>query len=345
MAEMDSRRIEQDAADWLARRESGDWRDQDQARLQQWLEADIAHRVAFLRLEHMWTQSGRLKALGAGHYADTIPERGIWRLGDAGQIRETRPNTTRSRPSWPRRAGLLFLLVIVMAGGGYGWRQYTAVARATYQSALGDLRPLDLADGSEVILSSDSRVDVALSRQRRQVSLQRGEALFQVAKDRTRPFMVDAGGHRVTAVGTRFSVRREGEQLRVIVTEGRVQLARLNNGGAEGGEPAALLSAGSIALAGPGGVLVRRVPLAEAERQLDWRNGYLSFEDASLREAAAEFNRYNRLKLVVTDEAAANLRVGGRFHWTNADAFVRLLEQGFPIRAVRRPDRVELHSR
>ncbi|WP_242113318.1 FecR family protein [Luteimonas aquatica] len=341
---MDSRQIEQAAADWLARRGSGAWRDQDQARLQQWLEADNAHRVAFLRLENVWTQSGRLKALGAGCDPGTIPERGIWRPGDIDRSRRPGLVPARPRAHWPRRAGLLFLLAIVV-GAGYGWRQSTAVARATYESALGDLRSLDLADGSEVVLSSDSRVDVALSRQRRQVRLERGEALFEVAKDRERPFMVEAGGRRVTAVGTRFSVRREGGQLRVIVTEGRVRLARLDSGGAEGAEPPTLLSAGSIALAGPDSVLVRRVPLAEAERQLDWRNGYLSFEDASLREAAAEFNRYNRRKLVIADEAAAELRVGGRFHWSNTDAFVRLLEQGFPIRAVRRTDRVELRSR
>jgi transmembrane sensor len=148
----------------------------------------------------------------------------------------------------------------------------------------------------------------------------------------------------VVAVGTRFSVRRDGADLRVVVTEGTVRLES-GTGMSSGKTPTTLLQAGSVALATPQGLLVRTGTVEEAERQLDWRGGYLTFRDTSLQDAAAEFNRYNPRKIVVADTTAGAMRVGGNFRWSNTEAFVRLLEQGFPIRAEQYPDRIVLHSR
>jgi len=92
-------------------------------------------------------------------------------------------------------------------------------------------------------------------------------------------------------------------------------------------------------------VLVRIVSLDDAEHMLDWRQGLLAFRDTTLAEAAAEFNRYNARKLVIGDAEAGALRVGGSFRADNATAFVRLLEQGFPVRADASGERIVLHSR
>ena len=93
------------------------------------------------------------------------------------------------------------------------------------------------------------------------------------------------------------------------------------------------------------GVLVRSVPVADAERYLEWREGFLTFDDTSLAEAAAEFNRFNARKLELADATVAGLRVGGNFRWSNAEGFARLLEQGFPVRVERHPERIVLHAR
>ncbi|MBN6111019.1 FecR family protein [Xanthomonas bonasiae] len=361
---MDSRRIELRAAAWLARCDRGDWTPQQQARLEAWLAAATAHRVAFLRLRAAWQESGRLQALGAGQRDGHIPPRGSWRglaggdalandteandgaaaavapgtPADLGQLRFAPRLPARARRRWPLALAATLLLGMVL---GLAWRQSAALQPVAYASATGSLRPLALADGSHATLSSDSRIDVALSRAQRHIDLQRGEAFFEVSKDPARPFVVASGARRVIAVGTRFAVRRDADALRVVVTEGTVRLESAANPQA----PPTLLPAGSIALAGPHGVLVRRVALAEAERALDWRNGYLTFDDTPLQAAVAEFNRYNTVKLQVADASAGALRVGGNFRWSNTDAFVRLLEQGFPIRAERRGDQVLLHSR
>ncbi len=352
----DSRRIEQAAADWLARREAGDGGPGEREALDAWLAEDTAHRVAFLRLEAAWQQAGRLQALAAGLPAGKVPPRGHWPTAAA-----TAPAATplgppdlsgldfaarRHAPPPPRwRHALAGALAVVALGSAAAWSgwQLTGRHQAHYASGIGQVRTQALADGSTATLSSDSELDVSITRGERHIALRRGEAFFDVAHDPGRPFVVEAEGRRVAAVGTRFSVRRDPAGLRVVVTEGKVRLE--SRPGADGRAlPVALLPAGSVATAGRGGVLVRSLPVEEAERYLEWRDGYLTFEDTSLADAAAEFNRFNTRRLEVADAATAELRIGGNFRWSNAEGFVGLLEQGFPVRAERHPDRIVLHS-
>lgn len=335
----DSRGIELCAAEWLARREFGAWADDDEAALQGWLAADTTHRVAFLRLQAAWAESDRLRALAAGWRQAGPPPRGYWTT-PAGDCIELVPRVSPCRARLPRIAAVAMLVIACTLATGLGWRGYDRVDSVQYRTALGATDTLPLADGSQATLASDSRIEVRLSRRQRHVALAQGEAFFSVAKDPGRPFVVAAGGHDVVAVGTRFSVRCDGSDLRVVVTEGTV---RLESRGAT--RPAALLPAGSVALVRHDDVLVRSVPLEDAEHMLDWRQGLLAFRDTTLADAAAEFNRYNARKLVIGDPAAGALRIGGSFRADNTAAFVRLLEQGFPLRVEDRSERIVLHSR
>ncbi len=352
-----SGRIEQTAATWLAQREAGDWSEADAGRLDAWLATSAAHRVAFLRLEAAWMESGRLKALAAGRATSGPPPRAAWaaRAAAARSPDETdwfeRPDALTFSPRRPAppprrwlRAGLAATVVICGALAAWSWRDLARVDTASYASDIGRLRDVRLIDGSQATLSSGSRIEVAMSRGQRRIDLRSGEAFFDAAKDRARPFVVAADARRVVAVGTRFSVRRDGPDLRVVVTEG---LVRLESDPVPGQPPTpvTLLPAGSTALATRNGVLVRTGTVAEAERALDWRGGYLHFEDTPLAEAAAEFNRYGGTTLVMGDAEAAALRIGGNLRWSNVDGFVRLLEQGFGVRAERRGDLIVLHSR
>lgn len=360
-----SRQIERDAAQWLARREGGDWSALEQAELDAWLAASTAHRVAFLRLDAAWAQSDRLKALGAGTASDGVPARGQWLHSNfdlQAPRAESMPEPTTPAATGHDAAALVFaprrsaarggrglryagvaMLTLLGVASFWGWQRQAVVEQASYRTAMGDLSDVALADGSQATLSSDSRIEVALSRSERHVELQQGEAFFDVAKDARRPFAVVAGGRRVIAVGTRFSVRREGADLRVVVTEGTVRLESEPVGGRR--QPTSVLPAGSTAFASRSGVLVRIGSVEDAERQVDWRRGYLVFRDTPLSAAAAEFNRYNARKIVIGDAAAGELRVGGNFRWSNTEVFVRLLEQVTPVRVEHRPDRIVLHSR
>ena len=364
-----STQIEQTAAAWLARRDGGDWREQDRSCLEAWLAESIAHRVAFLRLEAAWVHSGRLKALGAGLRAGAVPARGRWSrapcdrwkaaasASDGGGDPPIRPTEgplelrhlvfaprAAPRPSrLPRHFGVAASLVLAVSLG-WGWARYATVEKAAYSTPMGSVRTVALSDGSQATLSSDSRIRVVLSHGERHIDLEQGEAYFEVSKDPGRPFVVVAGERQVVAVGTRFAVRRDRADLRVVVTEGAVRLQTGTSGDALPPRPT-LLPAGSRALAGAQGVLVRSGSVEDAERALDWRDGYLAFRDSTLANAAAEFNRYNTRKIVMGDAEVAALRVGGNFRWSNTETFVRLLEQGFPVRAERLPERIVLHSR
>ena len=359
----DSARIEQAAAEWLARRDSGEWSGEDRHALQAWLDARTAHRVAFLRLESAWREAGRLQALAAGWPEGVLPPRGQWTARAATEalphaperdekprmappdLRELRfaPRRQEKTGRWGRAVAAAVALVALGSLAWGGW-QLGGREQARYASGVGEVKSVAMTDGSTATLSSDSQLQVRMTRGERHVALVRGEAFFDVAHDPRRPFVVEAEGRRVRAVGTRFSVRRDADALRVVVTQGKVSLDSAP--GADGrGQPAALLPAGSMATADRNGVLVRSLPLAEAERFLEWRSGYLSFDDASLATVAAEFNRFNRRKLEVADPSIAGLRIGGNFRWDNADGFAGLLEQGFPVRAERRPDRIVLHAR
>ena len=198
-----------------------------------------------------------------------------------------------------------------------------------------------MPDGSKVTLNTDSEIRVAVTEKERHVELKHGEAFFEVAKDPNRPFVVSVAGQRIVAVGTAFSVRRQGNDIRVIVSEGKVRVE-------VPGKDAALMEpvpAGSVVRTASNEVLVQTKPITEIEQSLSWRSGLLTFRDTPLAEAIAEFNRYNTRQIVIEDPAIAAIQVGGIFRATNLDAFVHLLQDGFPVRATAEEERIVLRSR
>lgn len=332
----DAERIEERAAEFLARRDGDAWTQADHEVLTEWLLASTAHRVAFLRLEAAWKQANRLKALAPSLMPAMLAAA---REGTSPAQSEVvaaiqAPAKTRWSASYRALAASLGM-ALLFGAGWYLW----SVGGASYRTGVGGVESVPLSDGSQVTLNTDSEIRVAVTPTERRVTLEKGEAFFEVAKDPRRPFIVSAGHRRVIAVGTKFSVRREGDDVRVVVTEGRVRFEKAGGGLRE---PVASLAAGAVARSSDEGTLVLERPLPEAEEILSWRNGYLIFRDTTLAEAVAEFNRYNEQKLVIEEPALAGIRIGGNFRSTNVDAFVRLLEQGFAIHADRRSDRIVL---
>ena len=343
--------IERAAAAWLSKRDGGNWSAAEQGELDRWLEASAANAVAFIRLEAAWNKADRYRALGAGLRPLTVPEpeelnrspffedpltraKGVVREmppeGESGAIR-----TRRLRVS----LGLAATLVMVVAGALlWHWRPFSP----SYRTPVGGTASVPMKDGSRVTLNTDSEIHVAIDDRERNVRLEHGEAFFEVAKDPRRPFIVEAGSKRIVVVGTQFSVRRHGDDVRVVVTEGKVRLEDTGavriaavdaNGKRAAGSGAFLLGPGEVARSGVNGLLVRSAPLAEAQEALSWRTGFVVFRDVDLVEAVTEFNRYNEKKIVIADPALATIRLSGKFKAANADAFVRLLEEGFPVAA------------
>jgi transmembrane sensor len=334
---------EERASDWLIRRDSGHWTQVEQSQLHQWLDASTENRVAFLRLELAWEECARLKALGAGVPGDEPPPPGRWNITPF--FDSPRPAVVRTR-GWRFAVAASVLLAVLVGVGGYRLQGH---GTDRYVTPVGGRASVPMIDGSKITLNTNSQLRVALTATLRRVDLHQGEAFFEVAKDGQRPFWVAAGKKRIVAVGTKFSVRRDGDDIEVIVTEGKVRVEdnapESRTVFAASARPPVLLTPGAIARAGDAGVLVERISMQEAETHLSWRGGVLMFRDQSLAAAAAEFNSYNVRQIVIDDAAVGALKLEGNFTATNVDGFVRLIESGFPVRATLHDDRIVLSSR
>lgn len=364
---MDStEQIEHRAAAWLTKRDSGEWTEDDDSGLKAWIEEATAHRVAYIRLEMVWEESQRLKALAAGLPAG-FGEKNDWTLpffdprqltpgGDTKVSEADAPFDSSELMDHPlpqlpatvdagargRVRVQVFAAaaaVVLTVGAAYLGRGLFAGNRYTTQ--VGVITSVPLQDGSSITLNTASKIRVDLNSQERHVDLAQGEAFFEVAKDANRPFVVTAGHKRITVVGTKFSVRRENDELRVVVTEGRVRIEDASTE-SKAQDKGMLLAAGSIARTRKEAVLVQKTSLPQTEEVLSWRTGYLTFRDTPLREAIAQFNQYNPQQMSTSDAAVADIPLTGKFKATNYDAFVRLLEDGYAIKAARAGDTITL---
>ena len=335
-----SRQIEDRAAEWLARQDSEEWTRADQTELDEWLTA-TAHRVAYIRLKQAWNETHRLKALGAGTKPGVVPPVGEWRVSPfLGAPAAPEVSTASStRKSW-RPLAIAASVMLVTGAAVVAW--YSTPTASTFRTPIGGVASVPMSDGSKVTLNTNSQVRLAISETERRVELAQGEAFFEVAHDPARPFVVRAGDKDVVAVGTQFSVRRDGDDLQIVVTEGKVRVHAAGAGAAPwgrvggvgtGGGGALYLKAGTVARASAAGTLVQEKSVGAAEDILSWRSGYVIFQETPLTEAVEEFNRYNTRKLIIQDPALARVKLTGSFRSTNLAGFVRLLEQGFAISA------------
>jgi transmembrane sensor len=381
---MNAEDIQRTAADWLAKRLSDQWTVQDEAEFDLWIDADIAHRVQYIRIEAAWHHTARLKALGAGITTGVIPPRDAW--GDARYYRgnidlENAPaergperapaqrtaltdgptlsgrQPTIRAPQRLRYAALAATVLLGVLGSGYVAFQFFVANR--FSTAIGAIDTVPLQDGSHITLNTDTSIHVDLGGAQRLIELEKGEAYFEVAKDPQRPFIVHAGPKRIIAVGTKFSVRRDGDDVQVAVTEGAVRLEEVSESGetsapkgrerptahdrSDGGP--VVLAAGAVARMADARIIIDQDAIADADRLLAWRRGYVIFDNTPLREAVAELNRYNVRKITIEDPALAEILIGGTFRAANTAAFLELLRSGHAVLVDDQPEQVILKAR
>lgn len=301
--------IEVQAARWLMRRQEPDWSSAQREELERWLEESFAHKAAYWRLEHGW----ELADTGDG---DAVPSRARWT-----HIPQRRPGMLALAAS---------LVIAILAGGIWMAGQWPRpVETVQYATQHGQRGTLQLSDGTKVELNTDTSVRIAQTEERRTVWIDDGEAFFEVARDPEHPFVVHAGARDIIVLGTKFNVYRVKGRVTVSVLEGRVRIADP----AAGDENAngAVITRGDMAIADGSSTLITSGALDRIERQLQWRNGIINFDNTPLYQAVEAFNRYNRQKLVVRDPALAQIRIGGSFRADNAKNFAELLRQAYGI--------------
>jgi transmembrane sensor len=225
------------------------------------------------------------------------------------------------------RMAASFIVALVLAAGGVfaGYKLVDRQDVETYTTAVGEFRRIPLSDGSVLGLNTDSVVRVDMSGTHRVVELQRGEALFTVAHDATRPFDVHSGAVVVRAVGTQFSVRKRDEtSADVLVSEGRISINPPSS---------STFGMGSYMKVRNGRISTTLLPANDITDRLWWvTTQRLTVKGATVSEVVAELNRYNVSKIVIQAPGLAEQNIGGTFRTGDPEGFVSALERIAPIR-------------
>jgi transmembrane sensor len=307
--------IEDQAAQWLAREDRG-FEASELAAFEAWLNEATAHKVAYLRLKAAWQRTDRLAALRQPALASP-PRTRVWTAATA----------------YRALAAVLLLTAGVGLGGNYliEHRRASIETVSVYATQVGQQRTLRLADGTSVELNTNTRLRATMTGSARVVKLEQGEAYFDVSHDANRPFVVFAGNRKITDIGTKFSVRRDGDDVQVLVAEGRVRVDIPN---AHRGDRPIEAGPASMIMAKADGTLVAQKSHHDIADRLSWREGMLVFDQDTLAVAAAEFNRYNNKHIIVVGPAR-DQRIGGRFRPDNVEVFVSLIKEGFGLKIER----------
>jgi transmembrane sensor len=379
--------IYEEACAWFVESRADDLDASGRQEFDRWLRKSPEHLSAYLEIAAIWNEGPQLDPHGKWS-ADTLI-RQAHEAGDANVIALVpaagAPNivsveqgspaaTVKSstdvvsltvsapRSRWLRRrrrqAIAASVAVFSILGGILAMLELSA---PTYATALGEQRSIQFEDGSTVELNSRSKIRVKYSRQERDVELIEGQALFHVAHDAGRPFIVAVGSTRVRAVGTQFDVYKKSSGTVVTVVEGRVAvysaaLGPLSGASGDAGQPppAQVPPQSSGVTTAPG----RASPAAQnsfpnsnsflvsAGEQLTvtpeaaqkaanpnitgvtaWREREIVFDSASLSDVAEEFNRYNERQLVIDNPQALTFHVSGVFSSTDPESLIRFLRQ------------------
>lgn len=342
----EARRLRQAALAWCVRRHDAAWGDNDEAGFQAWLAQDARHGPAYAHCDQQWA---RLDGM-----PDDLMARMRRNLARDKALMEKLQSPPASPPvAMPSRRRFLqpaAALAGVALVGGVGWQLWQhAQAEPTlvqaFQTERGQQQNIRLPDGTALRLDTATRVEVAYYRQRREVRLIDGQAVFDVRADAARPFQVLAGPLRVTVVGTRFSVRHTpglpgNDGVRVAVEHGKVRVAR-TDASAEGAAEV-LLTAGEQVASDARGALgpVTAVP---QDGIAAWQTQRVSFVDVPLGQALAELERYRPTGLLVRDPAVAALRLSGTFDPMNPATLRIALPRVLPVRLSQAdPDQAEV---
>jgi len=324
-----------EAALWVARLHGPSRSPQMERDCLAWQARSAEHRLAFERCTEVWQE---------------VP--GVT-LGDAYAARKSAnevdadARARRGRRHW---AVALSVGVIAVAAVAFQYWQ----GRGAYSTGVGEQQMVLLDDGTRMSLNTATRVRVRLGSSQRRVSVEAGEALFEVAKDARRPFVVQAAGSEVVALGTVFSVRlapegSAGHALAVTLIEGHVTVSPVEGGGAASARPESrlLLQPGERARLQEtaDGKLVAQpaVDRPHIDQVVAWTRGEAVFDGASLADAVAEMNRYSRAPIVLgSGLAAARLKISGQFRTGDNLAFANAVATLHGLTVRQQADRIEL---
>lgn len=298
------------AAQWVVHLSVRELEDREWRAFTRWLESSPERQSAFLRQSATWLAA-----------SEAEPSPAIARaLAAARKPRASR----RPRTPWLAAAGAVAAACVALA--------VVTLQPRTVETGFGQTQKLALSDGSIVHLNTETSLTYRTTPWSRRIRLKQGDAFFEVAHDKDRPFTVTASGERVRAVGTQFSVERLGDGIVVAVAEGAVDVERSDGPRAA---PATRVGAGYRLVRRDGGATSSLGPIPAYE-VASWRNGQLIFDEATVGRIAGEVNRYSTSKLIIEDPAILQMTLGGAFPIGDPDALAMALRDIYGLRIAHR---------
>ncbi len=313
------------AVDWFLRRAAGPLTADEVAEFEAWLKETPENPETYAAVETVWSAAAEVEE----HPQVSAKRQAIIKAVD-------RARTTR-------RTVMAGLAVLIFGAGGLGWYSLVApkpLVTQSFETAVGQQATVSLPDGSKVTLNTDTLVRTRADQNRRLVYLDRGQAFFRVAKDARHPFVVNAGGRTVTALGTAFEVRVDKGAFKVVLVEGKVRVDSAPRPIAGEPRPRARAGKGAV-LEQPvlqstemtaGSELIARndtdwrVTRTDVDRETSWLRGQIVFDDEELGDIVAELNRYSTRKIVIADPALAHERLSGIYTPGDLHGFSRALK-------------------
>ncbi len=304
----------QQATEWFARLDSGAVNKETKADFFTWLDADELHQQAYIEIEQLW---GNLELAERLPVDEMLNSRG-WFTGFLG--------------SW-RGLGSVFSILALVGAALLYTNMPAEINEVQYSTAIGERRDFLLPDGSLLQLNTDSAVTVRMEESRRVLTLQHGEAYFDIAPNSARPLTVNTAGGSVRVLGTQFNIRQIGSKSTVSVVEGRVAVMTTAHTG-KGGELAPELTL----VANQQANLQEGTPPAAATIEglnvAAWRQGQLIYDGATLADVVVDLNRYFPGSISLDDATLGELEIVGVINLQNKTSTLAALEATFPVQVV-----------
>ena len=318
--------IDDEASIWLVRLDNGSLSEQSRKELKTWLSADKRHPAALKAMADIWDDMDEVLII----------------IDDE--------NSSNNVSIWPvlepifkplaLAASISFLAIFL-------WLTIpTDVQKNSYATLMGQQLDATFDDGSIIHLNTNSRIETEFSDAKRIIKLIKGEALFEVAHDPNRPFIVYAGDRLVQAIGTKFVVHLKSENIQVTVTDGKVKMSKValdtNLTDIKALDSAAIqkddiyIAKGEKVIVGSSQApKLTYIKPENLKRELSWLDGKLIFDNEALFDVIEEFNRYVDITIVLKDPSLHNIRISGRFDLGDSEALIEALELSFNIKSQR----------
>jgi transmembrane sensor len=307
--------IEQQAMLWQARLSSDLCPEADRIEFQQWLQQSPAHQKAWQDINQFWSS------------LDTI------NLDDLVE-QKTHNRQFIKFKSRPVKTALALAASLLLALGLF--LPKINYYLADYNVAAGQQKQITLSDGSSILLSTNSAFSVSFNQQQRLITLHQGEAFFQVAADKTRPFIVQTSAGQVRALGTAFDVKQQDQQTQVIVFEHAVSITTTQGLRLEKLQTAEQLKFSADSL--------QTASKVNLQRAAPWHQQRMVFQDKALVDVVAELNRYRSGKIICLNDSIKNLPITGVFGIADTELALQAIEQSLPVRITRITDQLILLS-